>query len=192
MAEPVSDAAVSRHDVLEAAVVRLSEASDLPAFANQVEELLTVAQDEQASLWQLTEVILKNVSLTTKVLRTVNSVAYNRSGARILSVSQAVRLMGVNSVRQLAASILLFDHFKSRVSGVGEMLLLSLLTASHARHIATGSAYPRIEEAYLCGMFRNLGELLVAAYMPAEYAAILAHMSDTGDDARTSAWRVSH
>jgi hypothetical protein len=112
----------SRHDILEAAVARLAEASDLPAFANQVEELLAVTQDEQASLWQLTEVILKNVSLTTKVLRTVNSVAYNRSGTRILSVSPAVRLMGVNAVRHLATSILLFDHFKARGSGVGRVI----------------------------------------------------------------------
>ena len=33
-----------------------------------------------------------------------------------------------------------------------------------------------MEEAYLCGMFRNLGEVLAAAYVPDQYAEILREL----------------
>src|SRR5262249_31690788 len=111
--------------------------------------------------------------LTSRVLRAVNSVHYNRIGEPIFSVSRAISLMGVTAIKDLAASLLLFEHFKDRGTGVRELVLLSLLTANHARQAATEAGYPRVEEAYLCGMFRGLGELLVACYMPEEYGAIM-------------------
>jgi hypothetical protein len=59
-----------------------------------------------------------------------------------------------------------------------ELILLSLLSANHAREVACRVGYPRREEAYLCGMFRNLGELVTAAYRPREYAEVLRRMRD--------------
>ncbi len=38
--------------------------------------------------------------------------------------------------------------------------------------------YPKREEAYLCGMFRNLGEVLVACYHPRAYAAVLLRVQE--------------
>jgi hypothetical protein len=51
-------------------------------------------------------------------------------------------------------------------------MLLSLLTANHARTAAARLQLPDPEEAHLCGMFRNLGEVLVAGHFPADYATI--------------------
>jgi hypothetical protein len=52
-------------------------------------------------------------------------------------------------------------------------MLLSLLTASHARAAAEALGGADPESAHLCGMFRNLGEVLVAAHLPEEYTAVL-------------------
>ena len=160
---------------LESCVQRIAAAEDLPTFAHHITELMATAGDEDATLRRLANLILKNVSLTAKVLRVVNSVYFNRAGRSILSISHAVTLLGWDAVRHLAAGMLMFDHFKN--SGRGrEQMLISLLTASHARQVAKHARYAHAEEAYLCGMFRNLGELLVSCYLPEAYAEILENI----------------
>ena len=162
----------SRQSDLESCVQRIVAAEDLPTFANHITELMAAADDEDATLRRLANLILKNVSLTTKVLRVVNSVYFNRAGRSILSISHAVTLLGWDAVRHLAAGMLMFDHFKNSTHG-REQMLISLLTASHARRIAKHVRYAHGEEAYLCGMFRNLGELLVSCYLHEAYSEIL-------------------
>jgi HD-like signal output (HDOD) protein len=71
---------------LDAVVHKIASMGDLPAFANDVFELTTTIADQGASLSRLTNIILRNVSLTAKLLRLVNSAYFNRSGRQVLSV----------------------------------------------------------------------------------------------------------
>jgi HD-like signal output (HDOD) protein len=160
-------------ETLDRCVQRIAASEDLPAFAHHIYELITTAADEDASVLRLTNTILKNISLTTKLLRLVNTVYFNRSDMTILSVSHAVILVGWEVISNLASSILLFEQFNKKSPGVKELMLLSLLTAHHARQVSVYTRYPRPEEAYLCGMFSFLGELLVACYLPERYEEIL-------------------
>jgi HD-like signal output (HDOD) protein len=146
--------------------------AEFPALSRSIEQVL-LKVDEEASLQHITNVILKDYSLTLRILRTANSPLYNRSGRQIHSISHAVALLGVESVREMATGVVLLEHFRKHSPGLKELILLSLLTANHAREVADCVGYPKREEAYLCGMFRNLGEVLVACYHPRGYAAVL-------------------
>ena len=151
--------------------------SDFPVLSASIGDVMN-GVDDQVCVQRLTNAILKDFSITLRILRTANSVFYNRSGRPIVSVSHAVALLGVDTVRDLAASLLLFEHFQRKSPGLKELILLSLLSANHAREAAARVGYPRREEAYLCGMFRNLGELVIAAYRPREYAEVLRRMRE--------------
>lgn len=157
---------------LESCIHNISAAGDLPAFANDVFELTTTIADQETSLSRLANIILRNVSLTAKLLRLVNSAYFNRSGRQVLSVSTAVTLLGWNTIRDLAAGLMLFDQFQKQGNGAKEMVLITLLTANHSKELAHRLRYPRVEEAYLCGMFGSLGELLIAHFFSAEHAKI--------------------
>jgi len=146
---------------------------DLPAFSEHIQQILRCANDDNISVRQVVGIVLREYSVAVKLLRTANSPLYNRSGRAILSVSHAASLMGIQAIRDLAAGMILFDHFRKGTMGVRELMILSLLTANHAREAATSLGFPRVEEAYLCGMFRNLGEVLVSCYLPGEYHRIL-------------------
>ena len=163
---------------------------DFPVFAEHIQEVMLRAGDEETSLRQMTNIILKDLSLTLKVLRTANTAYYNRSGKQILTVTHAVALLGLEAIRDLAGGMLLLQHYHARSAGLKELMLLSLLTASHARVTAGRIRYPRREEAYLCGMFRNLGEVLVACYLPREYAAILRRMKQHGSSEHEASLRT--
>ena len=106
--------------------------------------------NESTTLNLLTNLILKNVSLTTMVLRVANSVNYNPRGKPILSVSRAVTMMGWDSISSLASGVLVFEHFRNQSDKLKELVLLMMLTGDHARQIAIRAGMRGIEEAYLC------------------------------------------
>jgi len=153
----------------------LSEA-DFPAISKDALDTLKHMPEDDASIQRLANIVLKDYALTLKVLRTANSAYYRRSDKTIQSATHAMLLLGARTVRHLAASILVFEHYRKRSPGLKELMLLSLLTASHARELAMLRNLPDPEEAHLCGMFRNLGEVLIAGYFPREYARILQHL----------------
>jgi HD-like signal output (HDOD) protein len=183
---------LSRQQRIEACLQEIARQPDFPAFANHIQEVMQALEDEDASLRHLTALVLRDFSLTLKVLRTVNSAHYNRSGRPILSVTHAVALLGVDAIRYLAGSLALFEHFRKQSPGLKELMLLSLLTANQARSVAALIHYPRREEAYLCGMFRNLGEILLANYFPREYASILLRMKEENLTEREACLGVLH
>jgi HD-like signal output (HDOD) protein len=162
---------------LDEFVAEIGRASEFPALSQSIEQVM-LKVDEEASIQHITNVILKDYSLTLRILRTANSALNNRGGRQIHSISHAVTLLGVESVREMATGVVLLEHFRKHSPGLKELILLSLLSANHAREVADHVGYAKREEAYLCGMFRNLGELLVAGYHPRGYAAVLLRMQD--------------
>jgi HD-like signal output (HDOD) protein len=164
---------LSKDESLKKYIRLIHGQSDLPAFSHHMVEVGRAMGDESTTLNLLTNIILKNVSLTARVLRLANSIQYNPRGKPVLSVSRAVTMMGWDAINNLALGVLVFEHFRNQSDKLKELVLLMMLTANHARQIAIRSGLRGVEEAYLCGLFRNLGELVVACYLPGEYARIL-------------------
>jgi HD-like signal output (HDOD) protein len=165
------------NDKLAEFLADIAGAPEFPALSRSIEQVM-LKVDEEASIQHITNVILKDYSLTLRILRTANSVLHNRFGRQIHSISHAVTLLGVEAVREMATGVVLLEHFRKHSPGLKELILLSLLTANHAREVADRIGYGKREEAYLCGMFRNLGEVLVACYDPRGYAAVLLRVHD--------------
>jgi HD-like signal output (HDOD) protein len=151
---------------------------DFPALSRQIRDTLTALDDEGASMQRLANVVLQDYGLTLKVIHTANSFHYNRSGQPILSATQALILLGVTTTRDLASSLLLFEHYHRKSPWLKELMLLSMLTANQAGEAAERLHVEAPEQAYLSGMFRNLGEVLLACHRPAEYAALLEAVTD--------------
>jgi HD-like signal output (HDOD) protein len=169
----------AHEDRVESYLQRIARGSDFPAISAHIRAVMAILDNEDASLQQLANIILKDHSLTVKVLRTANSTYYNRYGVRILSVTQAIMMLGIRSVRHLASSLIVLEHYQKNFPGLKELMVLSILTAAHAQETAAYAGYGRPEEAYLLGMFHNLGEMFIACYCPEDYTAILARMKET-------------
>lgn len=152
--------------------------SDFPALSQQIIETITALDDDASSLQRLANVVLREYSLTLCVVRTANSAHYRRTGRPIQSATHAMMMLGARTVRHLASSLLLFENYSRRSPKLKELMLLSLLTANQARDTATRLGIGDPEEAHLCGMFRNLGEVLVACHFQSDYAAIQSAMQE--------------
>ena len=164
---------VTHGEAVAACLEEILKDGDFPALSRQIRDTLTALDDEGASMQRLANVVLQDYGLTLKVIHTANCFHYNRSGQPILSATQALILLGVKTTRDLASSLLLFEHYHRKSPWLKELMLLSMLTANQAGEAAERLHLDAPEQAYLCGMFRNLGEVLLACHRPAEYAAIL-------------------
>jgi len=150
--------------------------SELPAMSAHVQELLTLTSSKKSANYDdLAKIILKDFSLTHKVLQFANS-AYYALGQKVSTVSMAVAVLGFDTVRDLALGIVLFDDFIQagvNTDEISELLGRSFLAALLARSIAE-SRYLKVlpEEAFICGLMRNLGKIIACIYLPVIYSSI--------------------
>ena len=159
----------SKEEHIEACLKRILDQGDMPTFSGQTNQLISLLSSENAYTDPLSKLILENYTLSLDILRRANSALYNRSRNRVSSVSRAIALMGVEVVRGLALGMVFFEHFQKKARAVGDLMLYSLVTANISRNLALSLQVRGNEEIYLCGMFRNLGEILIARYLPEQY-----------------------
>lgn len=149
--------------------------SELPAMSANVQELISLSHSSRSAAYDLSKVILKDYSLTNKVLQVVNS-AYYSIGRTISSISKAVTIIGFDAVRDLAMAIALFEDFlKSGVEKeeISKILTRSFLSGLQSREIVVNSNMNLIpEEAFICSLLHHLGKIITCIYMPDVYKDI--------------------
>jgi HD-like signal output (HDOD) protein len=162
----------------EAFVNSVGSATDLPAFVRNVRAIGSVAQNLDARVALLEEAIVQDVALTARILRIANSVALSTAGpgATIDSTKQAIMLLGYDRVQHLSMASSVFEKLEHDAPSVRDLLVESILAANHSLHLALAVGFDRPEQAYLCALFRRLGEVLVACYRPRPYHAWLQHL----------------
>src|SRR5262245_7378702 len=79
---------------LTAVLARLRDCSGFPTLSSTISDINRSVASNSQSARQLTQVILRDVSLTTKLLQVVNSAVYGQYHGRIRTVSKAVLILG--------------------------------------------------------------------------------------------------
>jgi eukaryotic-like serine/threonine-protein kinase len=170
---------------------RMRHKTDFPALSDAVVRIQRVATSETESLKSLTDEILKDVALTNKLLRMVNTAHFTAvAGGGIATVSRAVALVGFAGIRNMALSVLLLEHMgdQSHAAQMKEEFLRSLMAGTLAGELTPVSR--EAEEAFLAAMFQNLGRLLSEYYFPEEALQIRQQIAD-GEDTPTRREAVS-
>ena len=169
---------------------RMRHKGDLPAFSNHIIEINSKLSSLKAitlsATGDLAKIILKDFSLTNKLLRIVNSAVYGNLAGRVTTVSKAVMLLGFEKVRMIATALMIFEHLqnKSQAAELKEVAMESFLSGVIAMDLAEKMRMDRAEEAFICAMLRHLGKLLVICYFPEEYEAIKEQIRESGLDGR--------
>ncbi len=166
-AEAEGSAGASGNSTLDFLLRRMRHKNDFPAMSDSVVRIQGMANSETESVGSVTNEILKDVALTNKLLRLVNSAHYGRRGS-ISTVSRAVSLVGFNGIRNMALSLVLLEHMqdKAHANVLKEEFLRSLMAGTIAGELCP--AVRESEEAFIGAMFQNLGRLLAEFYFPEE------------------------
>ena len=154
---------------LEFLLRRMRTKTDFPALSSSVVRIQRVATSETESLKSLTDEILKDVALTNKLLRMVNTAHFTSvAGEGISTVSRAVALVGFAGIRNMALSVILLEHMGDKVHAaqLKEEFLRALMAGTLAEELSPMAREG--EEAFLSALFQNLGRLLTECYLPEE------------------------
>jgi len=158
---------------LEFLLRRMRHKSDFPALSDAVVRIQRVTQSEDASIAGVTDEIVRDVALTNKLLRMVNTAHFRNAGAgSIASVPRAVSLVGLAGIRSMALSLVLLEHMqdKAHVGKLKELFLQAMMTGTLCDEL-TPSAKAH-DEPFLAGMMSQLGRMLTEFYFPEEAALI--------------------
>lgn len=161
-------------------------------LSETIRTLNRLTASNEKSVEHLAAVIVRDYALTNKILKVVNSAYYGGFAGKVGTISRAIVVLGIEPVRALAASLILFEQLSDhRNAGrVKALIGRSVFAALLARELSRDIGMAQGEEAFLAAMFQNLGELLVAYYLPEEDAAILSGKAESGVSAREAEFRV--
>lgn len=163
--------APSGSSTLDFLLLRMRHKSDFPAMSAAIGAINRLALSDRADAGSLSNAILKDLALTNKILRLANSAYYrNLGGGRVSTVSRAIVILGFDTVRNLAISLMLFEHIrdKAHADRLKDEFLRANLRGLLARTLGEQVAPGQDEQAFICGLFHGLGRLLAHYYFREE------------------------
>ncbi|HUY04161.1 MAG TPA: HDOD domain-containing protein [Rhodocyclaceae bacterium] len=164
---------------LEFLLRRMRHKTDFPALSDSVAAINRLTASETESINRLSNAILKDFGLTNKILRLVNSAYYRQAGGGTIStVSRAAVVLGFDAIRNIAITVLLFEHLqnKGNAGQLKEAFLRANFSGLLARDMSAKTMPRESEEAFICSLFHGLGRLLAQYYFPEEMEEILKVM----------------
>src|SRR4030042_3050935 len=129
-----------------------AEVATISAVAFQTAQLL---RNPDVAVNKITEIVGLDQSLTAKILRLVNSSFYGFQG-KISSLSQAIVLLGFNTVRNVILSVSVLKSFSGdkgcKVFNAGTFWGHSVGTAFVAKNLAEHVKFKETEDAFIGGL----------------------------------------
>jgi HD-like signal output (HDOD) protein len=156
---------------------------DLPAMPQVAAKVLELASDPGTSASQLQQVISDDQAMTGRILKIANSAMYSCS-RRIRTLSEAIVMLGFNSIRSLvvtSAARNLYNTRKSR-TGLKERLLWehSIGCAIACRLLAAPRVPALAEEAFLAGLMHDIGKLVLNLRVPEKFDEVVQVVYNEG------------
>ncbi len=170
-----------RHVIIQ----RLGDCAHLPSLGSVNDVLRELLNAEQRYTAQISEVIRRDPSMATRMLRLVNSVYYGLS-TPVTSIDEAVLYLGIRQVRQLAMStpiiedlqkISLHNPFPWR-----EFWQHCIGTAIMTREIAGAIQPVQDELEYVAGLLHDVGRIVMASEFPSEFAQVCTRAATSSSD----------
>ena len=153
---------------------RINHKAGFPALSQTISAINRIAANSDESVQTLASVLLKDFALTNKLLRLVNSTTFRQFGGGVSTISRAVMILGFDAVRDLAITLILFEHLQNRqqATQIKEEAIAAYLTGVMTRRLAGLCGLPDREEGFICGVFQHLGKLLAGYYFYEESVEI--------------------
>lgn len=138
----------------------------MPGFAGTVTEVTHAVNSDSTSATEVAQAILRDPSLTSRLLKMVNSFFYNPSSQEISTVSRAVMVLGFDQVRALALSLVLVDSLSDNQQRdkLTSEIALSFHAAVQAQELARKTNCKSPENIFVATLLSRLGNMAFWAF----------------------------
>lgn len=154
----------------------IGRVKDIPTLPNITYEIMKLTEDPDSTVHDIENVVMKDQSLTTRILRLANS-AYYGYPRRISTVSEASVLLGFQAIRSLTLTASVGGLLMKEVPGYGlgknELWKQSQSCAIISRYIARKVRFIKVDQAYVAGLLRDIGKVIVSYYLTDHFKQIM-------------------
>ena len=158
----------------------ISQMDCLPSIPSLFNDIIEKLQKEDTSVEEIGPIIAKDLAMTAKLLKLVNS-AFFGLRRQVSSPIDAVTYLGLDTIKSLVLAVNAFSSFDGRKTDPISLTGLwthSLEVADWSKRIAIDERVDKsvVEECFIAGMLHDIGKLAFATNLPLEYqkAATLA------------------
>jgi HD-like signal output (HDOD) protein/signal transduction histidine kinase len=163
---------------------KIKTAKNLPSLPQILLKLIELCNSEESTFKDISQIINKDVSLSAKVIKMVNS-AYYGVPKRVTDINQSLVILGQNAIKNIAISTSVTQAFsRAKDDSVFSLKVFwrhSLMCAILSKLIAKKISYASPDEAFLTGLLHDIGKLVLWVNFPREYADILKSSQDQWD-----------
>jgi diguanylate cyclase (GGDEF)-like protein len=152
---------------------KIINSNSLPTLPAVASKLVTLTSQQDTPVKDIASLILHDISLSSKLLRVVNSAFYSMPN-QISTIQQAVSILGINAVRSLVLS---FSFLDIKPAGINKdkfdyhaFWKQSLTAAVASKIIAEKLKVKDPEEFFIASLLQNIGELVLARSFPDLYS----------------------
>ncbi len=148
------------------------QGAEIPSVPKVLQEILERTRDPDASIAEIEELVRGEPGLVTRLLKTANSALYSFS-KEVVSVRQAVVLLGFTTLRSLVSGLALIDAFHN-FPGLDQDYVFtvwrrSLASAGIAAHLAKRFRLLAEDEAFLSAIVHDAGHIVMDQYFQEAY-----------------------
>lgn len=156
----------------------IENAEDFPALPHVILHLFQVANDPDVALNKIADIISSDASLSVRILKMVNSDYYSFQ-TPIKNVNQAVSILGLRAIRDIALTLSILDIFpKDHSDDYKKLFQRSLYAGVSASLITEASGLPHGNDAFTAALLQNLGMYIFLRYLGGEYQEIINEARD--------------
>lgn len=174
---------ILKKESLKQLVTRIRVVPSLPdLYVKVVQEL----KSPNASTHKVGQIIAQDIGMSAKVLQMVNS-AFFGLRRHVSDPAQAAALLGLDVLKSLVLMVQVFSQMEKTVASAYSLEALwahSLAVAHGAQAIARNTMAEKkaVDDAFMAGLFHDLGKLVLIANMPGQYKRVLEAMSRESKD----------
>ncbi len=147
-------------------------------------QIIAMVEDPRSSAGKLHKIIAHDPSLSSRILKVINSAFYGMSG-QVGSVERAIVLLGLNAVKNLAVSASLGPLFRGVKLGEGftarDLWTHCIAVGVTVRQLALRLKMPNADEAFVAGLIHDVGVLVELQIWPQKLQDI-CRISKTSPD----------
>ncbi|MFN8109640.1 MAG: HDOD domain-containing protein [Thermoleophilia bacterium] len=159
----------------------INSIGELPPMPASISEVINACDDQDMTVGQLSQVVLRDQSLTANILKLANSAFYGHA-RRVTTVTEAVVLLGFSAIKSLAISShtarLLNRSLPGYSLAAGELWHQSMCVAFTARRVAVEVHLAPVEEAFVAGLLHDIGKVVLSGYLEAAFNEVLRLASE--------------
>lgn len=152
----------------------------LPSLPQVLVQILDAVQKDNADYQRIADIIRHDAGIATNLVAVANSSYYGAKNCE--SIERALLFLGTDVVKTIVITACIkqfFGHFNQQHQQfLKRFWRRSLITANFAQVLATLTSYAAPDEAYLCGLLADVGQLVTLTSNEQQYLAMLATVNN--------------